>query len=98
MAELKQEQLSVDLPVEGDEVEIELEEEKSSTEEVKQEQPQEEAQQEQPQETTDKEVEEQATSVQRWCGIGHWWWIFGVTNCSRDKRRRTQSVLFDRAA
>lgn len=65
MAELKQEQLSVDLPVEGDEVEVELEEEKSSTEEVKQEQPQEEAQQEQPQETTDKEVEEQATSVQK---------------------------------
>ena len=68
MAELKQEQLDVDLPTAGDDIEVELEEQKSS-EETKQEQPQEEVQQEQPQEevqeTTDKEVEEQATSVQK---------------------------------
>jgi len=67
MAEVKEEQLTIDLPTEGDEVEVELEEQKASaSEEVKQEQPQEESQ-EQPQEetTTDKEVEEQATSVQK---------------------------------
>ena len=67
MAEVKEEQLTIDLPTEGDEVEVELEEQKASaSEEVKQEQPQEEPQ-EQPQEetTTDKEVEEQATSVQK---------------------------------
>lgn len=68
MAELKQEQLDIDLPATGDDIEVELEEQKSS-EETKQEQPQEEVQQEQPQEevqeTTDKEVEEQATSVQK---------------------------------
>ena len=68
MAELKQEQLDVDLPTAGDDIEVELEEQKSS-EETKQEQPQEEVQQEQPQEevqeTTDKEVEEQASSVQK---------------------------------
>jgi len=64
MAELKQEQLDIDLPTTGDDIEVELEEQKSS-EETKQEEVQQEQPQEEVQETTDKEVEEQATSVQK---------------------------------
>lgn len=66
MAELKQEELSVDLPNEGDSVEVELEEQKAASEkeEQVQEQPQEQSS-EQQESTTDKEVEEQASSVQK---------------------------------
>jgi len=64
MAELKQEQLDIDLPTTGEDIEVELEEQKSS-EETKQEEVQQEQPQEEVQETTDKEVEEQATSVQK---------------------------------
>jgi len=64
MAELKQEQLDIDLPTTGEDIEVELEEQKSS-EETKQEEVQQEQFQEEVQETTDKEVEEQATSVQK---------------------------------
>ena len=64
MAELKQEQLDIDLPTTGEHIEVELEEQKSS-EETKQEEVQQEQFQEEVQETTDKEVEEQATSVQK---------------------------------
>ena len=64
MAELKQEQLDIDLPTTGEHIEVELEEQKSS-EETKQEEVQQEQPQEEVQETTDKEVEEQATSVQK---------------------------------
>ena len=62
MAEVKEEQLTIDLPTEGDEVEIELEEQKTSAPE---ENKQEELQEQVEETTTDKEVEDQATSVQK---------------------------------